>query len=94
VPVIMCTSKNQETDKVWGMRQGARDYVVKPVDPDELVQPRSRPSAEDGQRRWPTSEALRELQGRLAERLQEARELEQMMGWLAVEAAGYPSSCR
>jgi twitching motility two-component system response regulator PilH len=38
VPVIMCTSKNQETDKVWGMRQGARDYVVKPVDPDELMQ--------------------------------------------------------
>ena len=37
VPVIMCTSKNQETDKVWGMRQGARDYIVKPVDPDELV---------------------------------------------------------
>ena len=33
VPVIMCTSKNQETDQVWGMRQGARDYVVKPVDP-------------------------------------------------------------
>jgi len=38
VPVIMCTSKNQETDKVWGMRQGARDYVVKPVDPEQLVQ--------------------------------------------------------
>ena len=37
VPVIMCTSKNQETDKVWGMRQGARDYIVKPVDGDELV---------------------------------------------------------
>ena len=37
VPVIMCTSKNQETDKVWGMRQGARDYIVKPVDPEELV---------------------------------------------------------
>jgi twitching motility two-component system response regulator PilH len=37
VPVIMCTSKNQETDKVWGMRQGARDYVVKPVDPNELI---------------------------------------------------------
>jgi twitching motility two-component system response regulator PilH len=36
VPVIMCTSKNQETDKVWGMRQGARDYIVKPVDADEL----------------------------------------------------------
>jgi twitching motility two-component system response regulator PilH len=37
VPVIMCTSKNQETDKVWGMRQGARDYIVKPVDPTDLV---------------------------------------------------------
>jgi twitching motility two-component system response regulator PilH len=37
VPVIMCTSKNQETDKVWGMRQGARDYVVKPVKADELI---------------------------------------------------------
>jgi twitching motility two-component system response regulator PilH len=37
VPVIMCTSKNQETDKVWGMRQGARDYIVKPVNPEELV---------------------------------------------------------
>ena len=37
VPVIMCTSKNQETDRVWGMRQGARDYVVKPVNPEELL---------------------------------------------------------
>ena len=37
VPIIMCTSKNQETDKVWGMRQGARDYIVKPVDADELM---------------------------------------------------------
>ena len=36
VPIIMCTSKNQETDRVWGMRQGARDYVTKPVDADEL----------------------------------------------------------
>jgi twitching motility two-component system response regulator PilH len=37
VPVIMCTSKNQETDKVWGMRQGAKDYIVKPVDANELM---------------------------------------------------------
>ncbi len=37
VPVIICTSKNQETDRVWGMRQGAKDYVVKPVVPDELI---------------------------------------------------------
>ncbi len=36
VPVIMCTSKNQETDRVWGMRQGASDYIVKPVDGNEL----------------------------------------------------------
>jgi twitching motility two-component system response regulator PilH len=37
VPIIMCTSKNQETDRVWGMRQGARDYITKPVDSDELM---------------------------------------------------------
>lgn len=37
VPIIMCTSKSQETDKVWGMRQGARDYIVKPVSPTELM---------------------------------------------------------
>lgn len=36
VPIIMCTSKNQETDRVWGLRQGARDYITKPVDPAEL----------------------------------------------------------
>ncbi len=36
IPIIMCTSKNQETDRVWGMRQGARDYIAKPVDPHEL----------------------------------------------------------
>ena len=37
IPVILCTSKGQETDKVWGMRQGARDYVVKPVNPADLL---------------------------------------------------------
>ena len=37
LPVIMCTSKNQETDRVWGLRQGAKDYVVKPVRADELI---------------------------------------------------------
>ena len=37
IPIIMCTSKSQETDKIWGMRQGARDYLVKPVDHDELL---------------------------------------------------------
>ena len=38
VPVIMCTSKNQETDKVWGMRQGAKAYVTKPVNEAQLTQ--------------------------------------------------------
>ena len=37
VPIIMCTSKNLETDRVWGMRQGARDYITKPVDEAELL---------------------------------------------------------
>jgi twitching motility two-component system response regulator PilH len=37
IPIIMCTSKSLETDKVWGMRQGASDYVTKPVDPGELL---------------------------------------------------------
>lgn len=37
VPVIICTSKSQETDRIWGLRQGARDYLVKPIDPQELL---------------------------------------------------------
>ena len=37
IPIIMCTSKNQETDRVWGMRQGARDYITKPVNAEELM---------------------------------------------------------
>ncbi|MGB9988246.1 response regulator [Massilia sp. SM-13] len=37
VPIIICSSKNQETDRIWGMRQGAKDYLVKPVDAAELL---------------------------------------------------------
>ncbi|MDD5240701.1 MAG: response regulator [Sulfuricella sp.] len=37
IPIIMCTTKGQETDKVWGMRQGARYYIVKPVNQDDLL---------------------------------------------------------
>ncbi len=37
IPVILCTSKSAESDKVWGLRQGARDYVVKPVDIPDLL---------------------------------------------------------
>ncbi|MDR3411381.1 MAG: response regulator [Formivibrio sp.] len=38
IPIIICTSKNQETDMVWAKRQGAAEYVVKPVDPQELLE--------------------------------------------------------
>jgi twitching motility two-component system response regulator PilH len=31
IPVIICSTKGQETDKAWGLRQGARDYIVKPI---------------------------------------------------------------
>jgi len=37
IPVIIVSSKDQETDKVWGERQGAKGYVTKPVDRQELV---------------------------------------------------------
>ena len=37
IPIIMVTSKGQETDKIWGLRQGAVDYMVKPVTPELLV---------------------------------------------------------
>ena len=37
IPIILCTSKNQETDRVWGLRQGARDYIVKPINQAELL---------------------------------------------------------
>jgi len=37
IPVIMCTTKNQESDRVWGLRQGAIDYLVKPIVAEELL---------------------------------------------------------
>lgn len=37
IPIIICSSKSQETDRIWGMRQGAKDYLVKPVDPQRLL---------------------------------------------------------
>jgi twitching motility two-component system response regulator PilH len=38
VPIILCTSKDQETDRVWGMRQGAKAYIVKPVQKKVLLE--------------------------------------------------------
>jgi twitching motility two-component system response regulator PilH len=37
IPVIMITTKDQETDRIWGLRQGAVDYLVKPVNEATLV---------------------------------------------------------
>jgi|SRR6266566_126354 len=37
IPVIICSTKGQETDKAWGLRQGARDYLVKPITETTLI---------------------------------------------------------
>ena len=37
IPVIIVSTKGQETDRVWGMRQGARDYIAKPPRENELL---------------------------------------------------------
>ncbi|HEY9147500.1 MAG TPA: twitching motility response regulator PilH [Gammaproteobacteria bacterium] len=38
IPVIIVTTKDQETDRVWGLRQGAKDYLTKPVEEAMLVE--------------------------------------------------------
>lgn len=38
IPIILVSTKNQETDKLWGMRQGAKAYLSKPVAPAQLKQ--------------------------------------------------------
>jgi twitching motility two-component system response regulator PilH len=37
IPIILVTTKDQDTDRVWGMRQGAKAYVTKPIDEAELT---------------------------------------------------------
>lgn len=37
IPVIVVSSKSQETDRVWALRQGAREYMVKPVKETDLI---------------------------------------------------------
>lgn len=37
IPVLIVSTKSMETDKAWGMRQGAKDYIVKPPREDELI---------------------------------------------------------
>ena len=36
IPVILVTTKDQDTDRMWGMRQGAKAYITKPFSEDEL----------------------------------------------------------
>jgi len=38
IPIIMISTKNQETDKIWAMRQGAVAYLVKPVKAEDLLE--------------------------------------------------------
>ena len=37
IPVVMITTKDQETDRIWGMRQGAVDYLIKPIGETDLI---------------------------------------------------------
>lgn len=37
IPIIVVTTKDQETDRMWSLRQGAKDYLSKPVEEDELI---------------------------------------------------------
>ena len=37
IPIIIVTTKDQETDRVWGLRQGAKDYVTKPAEEKDLI---------------------------------------------------------
>ncbi len=37
LPVVMCSSKSEEFDRYWGMKQGADAYIAKPFHPQELV---------------------------------------------------------
>ena len=37
IPVIVVTTKDQETDMVWAQRQGAKGYLTKPVDEEQLI---------------------------------------------------------
>ena len=38
IPVFICSTKDQDTDRIWGLRQGARDYLTKPIDERALLE--------------------------------------------------------
>ncbi|MGL4501523.1 response regulator transcription factor [Planktothrix paucivesiculata] len=37
IAIVMCSSKGEEFDRYWGMKQGADAYIAKPFQPEELV---------------------------------------------------------
>ncbi|MCC5810085.1 MAG: response regulator [Ectothiorhodospiraceae bacterium] len=37
IPIVIISTKDQDTDRIWGMRQGAKDYITKPVTEEELL---------------------------------------------------------
>ncbi|MDQ9169290.1 response regulator [Oxalobacteraceae bacterium R-40] len=38
IPVLILTSKDMETDRIWAMRQGAKEFITKPIDPNTLIE--------------------------------------------------------
>ncbi|PZS98441.1 twitching motility response regulator PilH [Stenotrophomonas maltophilia] len=48
IPVILVTTKDQDTDRMWGMRQGAKAYITKPFSEDELSEVLERVFARQG----------------------------------------------
>src|SRR5258708_554119 len=38
IPIIICTTKDEDTDRIWGLRQGAKDYIVKPLSESDLFE--------------------------------------------------------
>ena len=38
IPIVICSTKDADTDVIWGLRQGAKDYLVKPVNERELLE--------------------------------------------------------
>ncbi len=38
IPVIVLTSKDMETDRIWAMRQGAKEFISKPIDSETLIE--------------------------------------------------------
>jgi two-component system, chemotaxis family, response regulator PixH len=37
IPIVICSSKNQEIDRLWGMKQGANAYITKPFNREDLI---------------------------------------------------------